>query len=257
MRLLIIFLSTLIIHGLEYDIDNQQICTHRPFQANFNHNCSRTRLIANISVPNTDDDLYITVIFESSSNIPIILNITKSSIFDQKIHFTFVTFNQRYIIVNNETILILGNTTINLYLYDTSSENIISTVKPYLIPELVSLINPYCILKTYQEFLPPLNITRIYYLYTNETNLYLDFSLSTYRIAPLIDRFQSCFTTKTDLTAAAIVLIVVISILSGVTLVLIGFCLKKQLTQLLHIFRNRLRGRLGILPQVTIGAPTT
>jgi len=256
MQLLIIFLSISIIQTLDYDINNQQICTHKPFNVNFHHNCSRTRLIQNVSVPNTDEILYISIIFESISNINTTLNIIKSSTYNQKIYFTFLTLVEQNMYVNNKTILSLDNTTVNSYLYDTLSDEFMQTIEPFFIPTAFLLLNPYCILKQ-PSVLPPSNISRIYYLYTNETNLNLDFTTSTYRISPLFNRFDTCFTVVKTLTTLAIGLIVGVSVLSFITLVLIAICLNKQLTQLYHIWKNWQTNKEGTPPQITIhGTPS-
>jgi hypothetical protein len=109
MQLLIIFLSISIIQTQDYPINNQQICTHRPFNADFHHNCSRTRLIQNVSIPNTDEILYISIIFEPTSNINTTLTIKKSSTYNQRIFLTFLTFTEQYMYINNKTILTLSN----------------------------------------------------------------------------------------------------------------------------------------------------
>ncbi len=94
-------------------------------------------------------------------------------------------------------------------------------------------------------------------MYTNETNLYFDLTISTYRISPLFDGYGTCFTVVTRLTTAAIVLIVVVSVLSFITIVLIGICLKKQLIELYHILINWLYNTDDTIPRQTIhGTPS-
>jgi hypothetical protein len=256
MQLLIIFLSISLIQTLDYDINNEQICTHKPFKIDFHHNCSRTRLIQNVSIPNTDEIIYISIIFESISNINTTLNITKSSTYNQKIYFTFLTLVEQNMYVNNKIILSLNNTTVNSYLYDTLSEQFIEVIKPFFIPTEFLLNNPYCILKE-PNVLPPSDISRIYYLYTNETNLNFDLTISNYRISPLFNSFDTCYAVVTTLTTLAIGLIVGVCVLSLITLILIGICLKKQLTELYHIWKNWWANRHGTLPQITIhGTPS-
>ncbi|CAF1209514.1 unnamed protein product [Rotaria sordida] len=255
--LFIIFLSISIVQTLDYDIDNQQTCTHKPFLVNFQHNCSRTRLIQDVNIPNNDQILHISIILKSSLINKTSLNIIKSLKYKQKIYLTFFTTFKQFISINNKTIIQLNETTISSYLYDTFSEEFIQWTNSISIPLISYFSNPYCILKE-KRFLPSEKISRIYYLYTNETNLNIDLSMSSYQISPLFIHFNTCFSIETRLTTLAIVLIVIISVLGFITTVLIIICLKKQLIQLYHIVENWIRQKRGLIPSITIhGKPSS
>jgi hypothetical protein len=246
LSLLIILLCLSIIQTFDYDIDNQQICTHRPFIANFHHNCSRTRLIQNVSVPNTDQVLYISFIF-TTTDVNTSLTITKSAEYNQKIYLLFFTFTGRYVHINNNTMLTLNDTSISTYLYDTLLEQFSPTMSAYFTSSVAVFTNPYCLLKD-TRLLPSQEISRVYYLYTNKTEIYIDLSTSSYRISPLFDGFATCFAIQSNLGPLAIGLIVGVSVLSFATTVLVAFCLKKQLIELYHIWKNFVRQKLGLTP---------
>ncbi|CAF2469183.1 unnamed protein product [Rotaria sp. Silwood2] len=253
--LFVIFLSISLIQTLDYNIDNQQVCTHKPFMVNFQHYCSRTRLIQDVNIPNSDQILHISIIFKSISSNRTSLNIIKSSQYKQKIYFTFFTIFGRFMYINNNTIIPLNDRTISSYLYNTSSEEFTQWTNSVLIPLTPYLSDPFCFLKQ-QNFLPLENISRIYYLYTNETNLNIDLSMSSYLISPLF--FYTCFSVETRVSTAGIILIVSISVLGLITTVLIGICLRKQLTQLYHILENWIKQKRGLIPSITIhGKPSS
>ena len=251
---LTLFLSISIVQTLDYNINNQQICTQKPFTVNFNHQCSRTRLSDNINTPNTNQILYITIILNITSNKNTTFTINKSSKYNQKIYLIFLTNNRQYMYMNNKTMLILDNITINSYLYDTSNEEYTQIFKPMSAVDWFSPSKFYCILKN-EKLLPPQNITRIYYLYTNETNLKLDFSRSTSQISPLFKQFEICYTTKTRLITSAIIIIVFACLLSLTALILIIICLKRQVRALFVILDNCLNQRVTRLPPITIIDP--
>ncbi|CAF4393022.1 unnamed protein product, partial [Rotaria sp. Silwood2] len=157
--------------------------------------------------------------------------------------------------INNNTIIPLNDRTISSYLYNTSSEEFTQWTNSVLIPLTPYLSDPFCFLKQ-QNFLPLENISRIYYLYTNETNLNIDLSMSSYLISPLF--FYTCFSVETRVSTAGIILIVSISVLGLITTVLIGICLRKQLTQLYHILENWIKQKRGLIPSITIhGKPSS
>jgi hypothetical protein len=249
---IVIFLSISIIQTLDYDIDNRQICTHKPFTVNFRHNCSRTRLLQDVTIPNIDQDLYISIIINRRSSANTSFIVTKSVNYHQQVHFTFITFGGQYLYINNKMMIQLNDTSINTIVYDSSYEQFTQTSEsPIPIEYLIS--NPFCLLKQTQ-FLPVEQISRIYYLYTDEIDLEIDLSSSTYQISPSFIGFDTCFTTVSSLTPVAIVLIVIVTVLSVITTVLILFCLKRQITQLYHIWINWIRARRGLLPTNTIHA---
>jgi hypothetical protein len=104
------------IQTFDYGIDNQQICTHRPFMVNFPHDCSRTRLTEDINIPNNDQILYISFIFTTTSGMNTSIIITKSSKYNQKIYLTVFTLTGRYIFINNKTLITLNDTAVTTYL---------------------------------------------------------------------------------------------------------------------------------------------
>ncbi|CAF0939516.1 unnamed protein product [Rotaria sp. Silwood1] len=107
-------------------------------------------------------------------------------------------------------------------------------------------------------FLPLEKISRIYYLYTNETNLNIVLSMSSYQISPLFIHFDTCFDIEKHLPILAIVLIVIISVLDFITIILVGICLKKQLIRLYHIRKNWINQKHGLIPSITIhGKPSS
>ena len=116
------------------------------------------------------------------------------------------------------------------YFYHINSERLVEYAEPVSILRSAWTSDSSCILKS-KEFLPPSDISRIYYLYTTESNFQLDFSKSTNHISPRS-------TIKTSLTRLAIVLIVIVSILSFLSLVLIICCLKRQLGESFVILQN-------------------
>ncbi|CAF3233223.1 unnamed protein product, partial [Rotaria sp. Silwood2] len=63
---------------------------------------------------------------------------------------------------------------------------------------------------------------------------------------------------ETRVSTAGIILIVSISVLGLITTVLIGICLRKQLTQLYHILENWIKQKRGLIPSITIhGKPSS
>jgi hypothetical protein len=237
--LIIIFLAVCIVQATDYDINNEQICTNTPFVANFRHNCSRTRLTKDITIPNTNQILYITIIFDLLSKANTSLTITTSPNYNQTVYLTYIKLLERNASLNKT------NFTANFYSYDTFSEQITQTNYSHLVSS-----DPFCYLKN--QSLPVSNVTRVYYLYTNETNLNIDFSKSSSGISSQLIGFGLCYTVKTWFSTWAIVLIVLISVFSLVTVILVLICLKKQVTELIHIWKNWLIQKLGMTPKQTI-----
>ncbi|CAF0950949.1 unnamed protein product [Adineta steineri] len=249
-KIVIIFLTVSVIQTTDYAINDQQICTRNPFTANFNHNCSRARLLQTVDTPNTNAIIHITIIFDlllcgfdGLLNISPtgILNtsftITKSDEYDQLIYFTFFSWSQRSMYINNKTNLTFGASTINSYLYNTSSEQFSLTINPLPIVE--------CNCALLNKSFTPENVTRVYYLNTDAINLNIDLSTSSYYIPPMFDFVGICLTTETKLSTGGKVFIILISVFSFITIVLIAICLRKQLKELWHIFTNYLKEKRG------------
>ena len=241
------------IRALNYGIDNRQACTRKPFLVNFPHNCSRTRLIQDVNVPNTDQLLYISLIFSNNVSSKSSLTVLKSSSYRQQIHFTFTTTLQRDIILNNSSQVVTVNSSISRsYMYDSSNE-LFTPLKTYDVQSNAPPERYFCKLK-YDEFKPSEPVSRIYYLFTDEANLQLDLTASSNQISPVFDGFDRCFEVRTSLSALGIALIVIVSVLGLITTVLILICLNRQVRQFYHIWKNWMRERLGLTPVVQIYA---
>lgn len=256
--LFLLVMSIARIQALNYKADNRQACTRKPFLVNFPHNCSRTRLIQDVNVPNTDQLLYISLIFSNNVSSKSSLTVLKSSSYRQQIHFTFTTMLQRDIILNNDSsqVVTVNSSIIRSYMYDSSNEQF-TLLNTYVVQSHPPPERYLCILK-YDEFKPSEPVSRIYYLFTNESNLQLDLTSSSNQISPVFDGFDRCFGVRTSLTALGIALIVIVSVLGLITTVLILICLNRQVRQFYHIWKNWMRERLGLTPVVQIHAtPST
>jgi len=245
--LIILFLTVSIVQATDYGISNEQLCTNTPFVANFPHNCSRTRLTEDVTIPNTNQVLYIVIMREVTSNVSGSFTFTPSPNYNQTVYLTFVKFVAGNLYVNNQTTIPVAEFTASFYLYDTSSEQFTETNNSFITPQPG---DPFCYLKN--QSLPASNVTRVYYLYTNETNLNIDLSKSSSVISSQLIGFDICYTVETSLSTLAIILIVLISVFSLVTVILVLICLKKQVTELIHIWKNWLIQKLGMTPKQTI-----
>ena len=253
LHLLVILMSIARIPALSYNIDNRQACTRKPFLVSFTHNCSRTRLIEDVNIPNTDQLLYISLIFANNVSNKSSLTVLKSPGDPQQIYFTFTTMLERDIILHNSSQVVNLNATVSrLYRYDSATEQF-TLLKTYNVQSDAPAERYFCKLK-YDEFKPSTPVSRIYYLFTNETDLQLDFSVSSNQISPTFDGFDHCFKVRTSLTPLGIALIVIVSALALITTILILVCLKKQVQQFYHIWSNWMRERLGLTPVVRIYA---
>ncbi|UJR30863.1 hypothetical protein I4U23_018378 [Adineta vaga] len=252
--IIIIFLHISSINTIDYNINNEQICTHRPFVANFPHNCSRTRLTTDVQLPNRNDILFLTIIFRPKlvisdhdlsiayvKNMSTSLTLIKSASYNQKIYLTFFATNERSMSINNFTKLSFKESTVNSYLYDTSLEEL----SPW--KNSIDMNNASVCMMKVASF-PPEGLTRAYYLYTNETDLIIDLSKSSSYISPLFNFFQACFTTETDIKPTAIVLIVLVCVFSVISVIILGICLRKQLKELYYIFTNWIKKVTGQNP---------
>ncbi|CAF3625757.1 unnamed protein product [Rotaria socialis] len=261
--LFIVFLIVSSVQTLDYDINNQQLCTHNPFMVNFHHNCSRTRLIPDVNTINDNRVLQIAIIFSppndtTSLRINTSLNIIRSSNYNQTIYFMFYTILEQQMVINSEIKMQLNLISIGLYSYDTFSTQFIPwTNSIYLANLNIPFSESLCLLKD-KRLYPPEKISRCYFLFTDETNLTIDLSQSSSHIPSLMNLFDGCFAVKTSLTTLAIVLIVIVTVFSLISLVLVGLCLKKQLRQLYEILENCIRHKRDEIPSgVFTGTPTT
>ncbi|CAF1411949.1 unnamed protein product [Rotaria magnacalcarata] len=261
--LFIVSLVVSIVQTLDYDINNQQVCTRNPFMVNFHHNCSRTRLIQDVNIVNDNRVLQIAIIFSPQNDTTLLpintsLNIIRSSNYNQTVYFMFYTILGQQMVINSEIKMQLNPISIGLYSYDTFSTQFIPwTNSIYLANLNIPFLESLCLLKD-KRLYPPEQISRCYYLFTDETNLTIDLSKSSSHISSFLNLFDGCFVVETSLTTLAIVLIVIVSVFSFISLVLVGLCLKKQLRQLYEILENFIRHKRDEIPSgVFAGTPTT
>lgn len=235
MKILFLFLSATVslVQSADYDISNFQICTRKPFFANFAHNCSRKRLVEDVQMANSDKIIFLYMILPNSNNETLSLTVRNRVDYSQKIYFLFITHKQRTIYFSNYTVpIVLSNLTLSTYFYDPLS-NYFGPIRSE-----VSLTKPTCEYLD-KKYLPSENISRIYYIYTNQSNLDFDFSISTNQISPVIIDLQICYGSLRKLTPLAIFLICFTSVICLITIIFIIDCLYRQVVPLIGILRNR------------------
>ncbi|CAF1344202.1 unnamed protein product [Adineta ricciae] len=251
LSILLFFLSISHIHSIDYDIDNEQMCIQTPFVANFRCNCTRTRFTSDVQVPNNNSMLLLNFIFqpqfdtsnngssaEMTQNVNISLTFIQSSTLTQTIYLTFFSLNKTVLSLNSNTTLAFKAMTVYAYVFNTYSNDIRIWKDP------VTLGEPRLCFMRNTSF-PPAGLTRVYYFNTNETNLTIDLTKSSYRIAPLFTSFETCFETIVILSSGSIAFIVLVVVFSAITILLLVICLWKQIRELLYIIQNWIRNKTG------------
>ncbi|CAF0851200.1 unnamed protein product [Adineta ricciae] len=251
LSILLFFLSISHIHSIDYDIDNEQMCIQTPFVADFRCNCTRARFTSDVQVPNNNSMLLLNFIFqpqfntsnngsstEMTQNVNVFLTFIQSSTLAQTIYLTFFSLNKTVLSVNSNTTLAFNALTFYAYVFNTSSNDIRMWKDP------VTLGEPRLCFMRNSSF-PPAGLTRAYYFNTNETNLTIDLTKSSYRIAPLFISFEICFETISTLSSGGIVFIVLVVVFSAITILLLVICLWKQIKELLYIIRNWINKKTG------------
>ena len=252
-HLLLILVTLSALQADDFRINNQQLCTQRPFNVNFRHNCSRTRLVKDAG-QNVDQVLHIAILFAQANSSLTTISLSNSSQHVQKVYLTFITpEGGRYISINNRKPMPLNDLAVSPFLYDFRDGSV-TPLSPSSMRSGIGYGADRCKPKSLEPEFAAWNSSRIYYLATGVSDLRIDFSSTSRRIPPLLVYFHDCYGWQSTLSALAIFLIVLISALALITAVLVLFCLKKQVKQLYHILRNFLNRRRGLTPKIHIDA---